>query len=430
MAAIGNKFKRFTAALPKATLAGASASARFLRSKLAIALVLWNKLPEKGWPSGFVDFLKHPPRWFVGPCSALAIWVVGSLLLRLVWAVAGSGADEVSKLLIGLAGLLGAPFLIWRTWIADRQRHIAQEELYTGLLVKAVEQLGATREEKTESGGKIVSNTEVRLGAIYALEKLSRDYEPLHRQIMEILCAYVRKNTEPPRFCSAEIRAIYSKRRWHDETDDEKAALRQRIAKLQPPCVDVQAALTVIGRRSEKQREFEMRIESENAGAGGFRLDLRGCDLTSTDLRGLRFEGADLSGSCLEGAMLSFAHLEGAVLNSAHLEGAMLIETHLERAMLSYAHLEGAVLSSAHLEGAMLSYAHLEGARLDQAYLEHAALGLAHLEGAYLTFVETLTQGQLNSAYGDESTQLPSGLSRPVNERWRRASNPLDARSG
>ena len=424
MVAIGDKFKRFAAALA----AGASASAHFLCGKLPIALVLWNKLPERGWPRGFVDFLKQPPRWFVGPCSAIAIWVVGSLLLRLVWAVARGGADDVSKLLIGLAGLLGAPFLIWRTWIADRQRQIAQEELYTGLLVKAVEQLGATREEKTDSSGKIVSNTEVRLGAIYALEKLSRDYEPLHRQIMEIFCAYVRKNAGPPRFCSVESRAIYAKRRWHDETDDEKAALGQRIAKLQPPCVDVQAALTVIGRRSEKQREFEMRIESENADAGGFRLDLRGCGLTSIDLRGLRFEGADLSGSCLEGAVLNSAHLEGAMLNSAHLEGAMLIETHLEGAMLSYAHLEGAVLGNAHLEGAMLSYVHLEGARLDDAHLEHAALGLAHLEGAYLTFVETLTQGQLNSAYGDESTKLPNGLSRPVNERWRGASNAACSR--
>jgi len=62
MVAIGDKFKRFAAALA----AGASAPAHFLCGKLPIALVLWNKLPERGWPRGFVDFLKHPPRWFVG----------------------------------------------------------------------------------------------------------------------------------------------------------------------------------------------------------------------------------------------------------------------------------------------------------------------------------------------------------------------------
>jgi hypothetical protein len=115
MAAIGDKFKRFTVALVEATLAGASASARFLRGKLPIALFIWDKLPERGWPRGFVDFLKHPPRWFVGLCSALVIcigWVGGWLLLRLVSAVVRSGADDVSKLLIGLAGLLGVPFHI------------------------------------------------------------------------------------------------------------------------------------------------------------------------------------------------------------------------------------------------------------------------------------------------------------------------------
>ena len=63
-------------------------------------------------------------------------------------------------------------------------------------LTKAVEQLGATREEKTEDRKvKTVPNTEVRLGAIYALEKLAGDYLPLHCEIIEILCAYVRKNS-------------------------------------------------------------------------------------------------------------------------------------------------------------------------------------------------------------------------------------------
>ena len=72
-----------------------------------------------------------------------------------------------------------------------------RRRLYTNLLVKAVEQLGATREEKTtwaafqartvteppQLNVKTVPNTEVRLGAIYALEKLAHDYEPLHWQL-------------------------------------------------------------------------------------------------------------------------------------------------------------------------------------------------------------------------------------------------------
>jgi hypothetical protein len=115
--AMGDQFKRLTAVVTKGTLTGVSASVLFLRGKLPIVLGLWNKLPEEGWP---VDFFKNPPRWFVGLFSAFAIWVGAWLILRLVYGVALNPAEDVNKLVLSLAGLLGAPFLVWRVWIADR----------------------------------------------------------------------------------------------------------------------------------------------------------------------------------------------------------------------------------------------------------------------------------------------------------------------
>ncbi|MGH2371896.1 MAG: hypothetical protein ACRDIC_00250, partial [bacterium] len=106
--------------------------------------------------------------------------------------------------------------------------------------------------------------TEVRLGAIYALEKLARDYLPLHQQIMDILCAYVRKNAGPPKPCSEEIRAAYAKGWIVYNVFHEEAALKTRKAELKA-FVDVQAALTVIGRRSKRQRKFEERRRGDYA---------------------------------------------------------------------------------------------------------------------------------------------------------------------
>ena len=51
----------------------------------------------------------------------------------------------------------------------------------------------------------------------------------------------------------------------------------------------------------------------------------------------------------------------------------------------------------------------LMAARVSQS--GYRGTNLAHLECAHLTFVETLTEGQLNSDHGAESTKLLKHLS-------------------
>lgn len=359
------------------------------------------------------DFLTHawrePGGFVVGAFLAFfglfTIWIGKDLVPMLLLAIEEGKADETNKLLLAIAAILGVYFLVWRTWIADRQRHVSQEELYTSLLIRAVEQLGATREEKTyvfpqvqlfspdyaranglkpEAVVRTVPNTEVRLGAIYALEKLAADYLPLHWQIMEILCAYVRKNAGPPRPCSEEVRAVYAK---HPTlSGDERALLAAREAELKSPAVDVQTALTVIGRRSASQRDWERKSRDETLAQERFpnRLDFRKCHLAKVEIRELYFEHADFTESCLEQVRAPRAHLEGAQIYDAHLEGATFGGAYLQRTNMY----------RTHLEGALLEKAHLEVARLDQA------IGL--------------TQKQLDSALGDENTTLPAGLTRPA----------------
>lgn len=242
----------------------------------------------------------------------LGIWIGKELLTRLLLALERGSVDDINKLLLAFAGLGSVPFLIWRTWIADRQKHIAQENLYTSLLTKAVDQLGATREEKSEDGKtRTVPNTEVRLGSIYALEKLARDYLPLHWQIMEILCAYVRGNAGPSKPCSDKIRAMYA-RPWKDRVHEAEDLLMRHEDTLREPSVDVQVALTVIGRRSGTQREFEKQV----ADGVDTQLDLARCHLARVNLIGLHFENALLHESCLEGATLEGTYFYGARLFS------------------------------------------------------------------------------------------------------------------
>ena len=153
------------------------------------------------------------------------------------------GRGAARRLLI-IGALLTTPFLVWRLIVghwaaraaqaqarnAQTQTRVAQETARNTLFTKAIEQLGATREEKTkvttkDANGVTISsteenairpNTEVRLGAIYALEKLARDDLEMHWPIMETLYAYIRENAGKPKFPPTEILTICGSARTAD----------------------------------------------------------------------------------------------------------------------------------------------------------------------------------------------------------------------
>ncbi len=199
---------------------------------------------------------------------------------------------------------------------------------------------------------------DVRLGGIYALERIARDSPADRAMIGEVLTAFVRSHAPwPPRLPGQYI----------------ATAPIDQVPELQVRAPDVQASLTVLSRGGFAQPEGQ-----------GDPLDLHAVDLRHADLGGDHLEGVNLSAAQLEEADLVQAHLEGANLNYAQLERADLFHAHLEEAFLSAAQLEGANLFGAQLERTDLVDAHLEGASLPVAYLEGANLAHAHLEGADL----------------------------------------------
>jgi hypothetical protein len=110
-------------------------------------------------------------------------------------------------------------------------------------------------------------------------------------------------------------------------------------------------------------------------------------DLTEADLRGAFLQEADLRGANLQGAGLIGTDLRSANLQDANLRGASL---------------EGADLTRVDLR---------------EAYFTRTNLQDANLQGAILEGAQGLTQEQIELAVGDETTRLPTYLSRPVD--WR-----------
>ncbi len=327
-----------------------------------------------------------------------------------------SVAQAIAVFLAGVVGLIGLYFtsrnLKQTREHTDRQLRQAEQGQITERFTRAINQLGAT----DDKGNK---RLEIRLGGIYALERIAwdslatenspgRDYAT----IMEVLTAYVRENAPRPGAVSpSEGSGGRGGAEGKGGTDGSATPARSG-----PPPADIQAILDILGRREGDRVPEVYRVPLDLHGTALYEANLRGADLRGADLRGADLRGADLEGANLNHANLREAHLEEALLSfskpkdrlvvqkgrptylegvdltaarldkadlcDARLTGATLRTAHLEEADLSGAHLEEADLVGANLEGADLSDAHLEGAQLIKANLKEANLKEAHLKGA------------------------------------------------
>jgi hypothetical protein len=208
----------------------------------------------------------------------------------------------------GLLVLTGA-FVAWQqvqvgqrqleSTIADQRttQQINREGQITDRYTRAIEQLGS-------------KSLELRLGAIYALERIAKDSEADRATITEILTTFIRVHAPWP------------------SLQPDNAAMPQ----LERRATDVQAVLDVLGRRAYPREDFLNLADT----------DLRNAYLASSDFRGAFFWGAHLeasylAGTDLRGANLSLADLTDATLEEADLRGADLDGAILKRTKLTEA---------------------------------------------------------------------------------------------
>ncbi|WP_280455015.1 pentapeptide repeat-containing protein [Nocardia brasiliensis] len=243
----------------------------------------------------------------------------------------------------------------------QNQYGLTQRTWFTDRFTKATEQLG---NEKLN----------VRLGGIYSLEWLARDSPPgqpsNQSMIFEVVSAFVRTypaSHEPgPETCGA------------------KGTTR----------LDVQAALTVIGRRDTTKD-------------GPDPIDLADSDLRYSELRSARLHGAVLSG-----ADLTCGQLSNVDLSAAQLIDTRLVSANLSSAKLAAANLNSAFLTTANLAHTDLTDAVLIGANLSGAVLADADLTGADLIGADLGGAD-LTGVKLSNIRYDPTTNWPIGFAPP-----------------
>lgn len=308
-------------------------------------------------------FLEPIQRYFDDPESdpvehvqkSPVFWVLGVLFLA--WLIIEAPRWQASRVTLTdpdkyfqvenearktiLQGLGGGFFFIsaYFTWrnlqVSEKTRQVTEDKQISERFTNAVEMLADEKER-----------LDVRLGAIYALERLAKDSPKDRWTVVELLAAYVRRTS------------IVS--------EAPIAVLKRRDGKVSE---DIQASLAVIVEKQAPKEEF---------------VDLHGADLRGASLEKAKLDFAYLPEINLSHASLGQASLSAAVVAGAKLESAFLVCANINFTCLEYADLRNADLGGAELNVALLNRANLENAKLCGASLRGALLREADLTGAEL----------------------------------------------
>lgn len=263
------------------------------------------------------------------------------------------------------------------------QRYLAITDLFT----KTISQLGS-------------ESITVRMGALYALERIARTTPELHWQIIQIMTGYIRA------------------------TSPRSKITRGSFVEVPPASIDIQITLEIINNRDRDRDPPDESLNLSYCNLAGVNLngaDLSGINFTGTNLNNASLNIADLSnvklnranlcavkfyGSNLSNVKLIEANLTNAGLNFSNFSNAKLQNAKLTGANLAHTNLKDANLIGANLKGTQLHKAKLIGANLDSAELLDA-----NLNGANLTDAVSITASQVKTAKNWEKTKYSSSFS-------------------
>jgi hypothetical protein len=211
--------------------------------------------------------------------------------------------------IVGGFGLLLGLYFTWRRIeISQRELEATRDQQVTERFTRAIDQLGA-------SDGDGEPRIEIRLGGIYALERIAADSLAIenypgrdYATVMEVLTAYVRENTllrAPGLSKGSSDAATMSNSASANAEEGAEQPARPEAVRL---TADIQAILDVLGRAQTHTPEKHH---------------------TRLDLREAKLQGAYLSEANLREALLPGARLRKANLQETNLQGAKVTDKQL-----------------------------------------------------------------------------------------------------
>jgi uncharacterized protein YjbI with pentapeptide repeats len=337
------------------------------------------------------------------------------------------------------AQITGGALLLVGLFFTYRRIEVAREGQITDRFIRAMELLGDEKEE-------------IRLGAIYSLERIARDSAKDYWSVISILTAFVRAKRSHPNGLTGDVSTFA---RLPADVLAILGVLVRRPRGREGPEQRLNLSDTDLRGVAFKDAHFERAFFSDamldraqfltakvpEMNAGFFKgttdgdgrlltleLDeerwrlyqqrrLGGCPLEGANLDRASLAGAFMPGIHLEKASLAFAKLNGSVLWDARLNGASLVSADLEGVLLDRADLRGCSLYKTSFKNAQLYGTNFEGTWFWETDLDGAKFAIGddsklrvNLKGANLKTAKNITAEQLRFAIVDEKTTLPDYL--------------------
>ncbi|MGC1503559.1 MAG: pentapeptide repeat-containing protein [Sulfitobacter sp.] len=338
------------------------------------------------------------------------VWTVVDIIVSLI--PSEGQADQIwswrfSVLkLASLTAVLGAvvalPFTLVRLGLKHRQTLATEAGLVTDRFNKAVDALGANNErsrigrpvtyfsdasETNETSiewqsepfileeyernpvpgdwqvfSETLPSLDVRIGGLFALERIARDNADYHLQVVELICAYIRGNSPQMGLEPSLFFGSFNRKR---------------------PRQDIQTAITILGRRPDQGKQLEAKQK--------FRVDLRFCDLS----------GADFSNGDFSASNLTLCRLEGANFVKTMLHG-----TRFTSSLINFSDFFQADLKGARFDQVVLSQPKPKPGSMNETILSAKLYGVS-FQAADLSAVDYIGDpDQLNLTFGTKDTQL------------------------
>lgn len=330
-----------------------------------------------------------------------------------------SGSTIIRNLGLVAVAVIALPLVLWRSVIAERQLRTAQRQVLDGRFHTGAEMLGNPH------------NLAVRLGGIYALARLAKEYpKEFHLQVMEVFGAYVAARKS----INETTGNVLSQDNSHtlacdSDRDGSVSALDQDSAvseTLDSPMLprETKEIMRVIAERDNYQITLETK---EN-----FRINLTGAYLAGLSYLCPNFSNINFTNANLRQTSLSGACFNGAIFHGCDFSEARLIADFRGASPLHRVNFRGTdfsgVLSAPPVRATVLNAkrrnystslndltlvdvdfrdSNLSGVSLRETRLssmvklDRTNLSGADISGAYLVGVSGLTKEQLEKAIAD-----------------------------